>query len=108
MIRRIHQIVEVQQIREQVRNTAYSRQQNIKQAFDRKVRKKEFKIEDLVLKWDAPRQDKCKHDKFGALWTGPFKISEVFSNNTYGLQGLEGEEAFKNPMNGHFLKKFLF
>jgi hypothetical protein len=48
MIRRIHQIVEVQQIREQVRNAAYSRQQKIKQAFDRKVRKKEFEIGDLV------------------------------------------------------------
>jgi hypothetical protein len=96
MIRRIHQIVEVQQIREQVRNAAYSRQQKIKQAFDRKVRKKEFEIGDLVLKWDAPRQDNGKHDKFDALWTDPFKISEVFSNNTYGLQGLEGKEAFNS------------
>jgi hypothetical protein len=39
MIRRIHQIVEVQQIREQVRDTAHSHQQRVKQAFDRKVRK---------------------------------------------------------------------
>jgi hypothetical protein len=45
-----------------------------------------------VLKWDAPKQDKGKHDKFEALWIGPFKISEVFSNNTYRLQDLEGEE----------------
>jgi hypothetical protein len=105
MIRRIHQIVEVQQIREQVRDAAYSHQQKIKQAFDRKVRKKEFEIGDLVFKWDAPRQDKGKHNKFDALWIGPFKISEIFSNNTYGLQDLEGEEVFNSPVNGHFLKK---
>jgi hypothetical protein len=105
MIRRIHQIVEVQQIKEQVRDADYSHQQKIKQAFDRKVKKKEFEIEDLVFKWDAPRQDKGKHNKFDALYIIPFKISEIFSNNTYGLQDLKGEEVFNSPMNGHFLKK---
>jgi hypothetical protein len=47
-------MVEVQHIREQVMNRAYSHQQKIKQSFDRKVRKKEFELGDLVLKWDAP------------------------------------------------------
>jgi hypothetical protein len=60
---------------------------------------------DLVLKWDAPKQDKGKHDKFEALWIGPFKIYEVFSNNTYRLQDLKGQEVFNGPVNGHFLKK---
>jgi hypothetical protein len=58
-----------------------------------------------VLKWDAPRQDKGKHNKFDTLWIRPFKISEVFSNNTKRLQVLEGEEVFNSPANGHFLKK---
>jgi hypothetical protein len=88
-----------------VRDTAHSHRQRVKQAFDRKVRKKEFEIADLVLKWDAPRQDKGKHSKFDALWIGPFRISEVFSNNTYQLHDLEGEEVFNSPVNGHFLKK---
>jgi ribonuclease HI len=105
MVRRIHQMVEVQQIREQVMNRAYHHQQKIKQAFDRKSRKKEFEQGDLVLKWDAPRQDRGKHSKFDALWFGPFKILEVFSNNTYRLQDLEGEEVFSGPVNGHFLKR---
>jgi hypothetical protein len=34
---------------------AHSHQQKIKQAFDKKVRKNEIKLGDLVLKWDAPR-----------------------------------------------------
>jgi hypothetical protein len=105
VIRRIHQMVEVQQIREQVMNRAYNHQQKIKQAFDRKSKKKEFEQGDLVLKWDAPRQEKGKHSKFDALWFGPFKILEVFSNNTYRLQDLEGKEVFSSPVNGHFLKK---
>jgi hypothetical protein len=84
---------------------AYNHQQKIKQAFDRKRKKKEFEMGDLVLKWDAPRQEKGKHNKFDALWFGPFKISKVFSNNTYRLQDLEGKEVFNSPVNGHFLKK---
>jgi hypothetical protein len=86
MIRRIHQIVEVQQVREQVRTAAHNHQERIKQTFDKKVRKKEFEIGDLVLKWDAPRQDKGKHNKFDALWIGPFKISEIFSTTHMGCK----------------------
>jgi hypothetical protein len=52
-------------------------------------------------------QDKGKHDKFDTLWIGPFKISEVFSNNTYRLQDLECVEVFNSPINGHFMKKCL-
>jgi hypothetical protein len=77
--------VEVQLIREQVMDIAHSHEQKIKQAFDMKVRKEEFKLGDLVLNWDASRQDRGKHKKFDALWIGPFKISEVFLNNTYRL-----------------------
>ena len=80
--------------------------QKIQHGFDKKAKKEEFQIGDLVLKWDAPKQDKGKHGKFEALWIGPFKISEVFSNNTYRLQDLEGEEIFGSPVNGHFLKKY--
>jgi hypothetical protein len=106
MVRRIHQLVEVQQTREQLLDKAQSHQQKIKQAFDKKVNKEYFQLGDLVLKWDAPKQDKGKHGKFEALWIGPFKISEVFQNNTYKLQNLEDSEVFGGPVNGHFLKKY--
>jgi hypothetical protein len=48
-------------------NRAYNHQQRIKQAFDRKSGNKYFELGDLVLKWDAPRQEKGKHSKFDAL-----------------------------------------
>jgi hypothetical protein len=78
MIRRIQQLVEVQETREKLLDKAHDHQQKIKQAFDRKVRKEDFQLGDLVLKWDAPKQDKGKHGKVEALWIGPFKISEIF------------------------------
>jgi hypothetical protein len=98
-------MVEMQQSREKILDRAYNHQQKIKQAFDKKNRKKEFKQDEPVLKWDAPRQERGKHIKFDALWFGPFNILEVFSNNTYRLQDLDGNEVFSGPVNGHFLKK---
>jgi hypothetical protein len=58
-----------------------------------------------MIKWDVSKQDKGKHDKFEALWIGPFNISEVFQNNTYKFQNLEDSEVFCDHVNGHFLKK---
>ena len=65
-----------------------------------------FKTGDLVLKWDAARQEKGKHGKFDALWTGPFMISSVKQNNTFDLQNLAGEEVPGGPFNGRFLKAY--
>ena len=59
-----------------------------------------------MLKWDPPKQDKGKNGKFEALCIGPFKISEVFSNNTYKFHNLEDSKVFGGPVNGHFLKKY--
>jgi hypothetical protein len=106
MIRRIQQLIEVQQTREKLLDKAHDHQQNTKQVFDKKVTKEDFQLENLVFKCDAPKQDKGKHGKFQALWIGPFKISEIFSNNTYKLRDLEDAEVFGSPVNGHFLKKF--
>jgi hypothetical protein len=93
-------------LRSKLVDKAHDHQLKIKQAFDKKVNKEDFQLGDLVLKWDAPKQDKGKHGKFEALWIGPFKISEVFSNNTFKLQNMENEEVFGGPVNGHFLKKY--
>jgi hypothetical protein len=106
MIIRIHQLVEVQQAREQVMGRIRDHHQRIKQVFDKNAKKEEFWIGDLVLKWDAPKQDKGKHRKFEALWIEPFKVSKVFSSNTYRLWYLKDREDFNGPMNGHFLKRF--
>jgi hypothetical protein len=76
----------------------------MKEIFDRKVKTYIFKAGDLVLKWDATRQDKGKHGKFEALWIGPFFIASAKQNNTFVLQDLQGEEVSGGPFNGWFLK----
>jgi hypothetical protein len=46
MIRRIQQLVEVQQTREKLVDKAYDHQLKIKQAFDKKVNKEDFQLGD--------------------------------------------------------------
>jgi hypothetical protein len=79
-------------------------QERIKESFDKKVKSNVFKTGDLVLKWDAARQEKVKHRKFEALWTGPFVITTMQQKNTFVLQTLSGEEVAGGPFNRRFLK----
>jgi ribonuclease HI len=104
LTRRIHNLVELQQDREQLLEKTELHQERIKQTFDKKVKSDVFKTGDLVLKWDAARQEKGKHGKFEALWTGPFVITAVQQNNTFVLQTLSGEPVSGGPFNGRFLK----
>jgi hypothetical protein len=78
----------------------------MKEIFDRKVKTDIFKAGDLVLKWNAARQEKGKHGKFDALWTSPFVISSAQQNNNFVLQDLAGEEVSGGPFNGRFLKLY--
>jgi hypothetical protein len=50
MIIRIQQQVEVQRTREKMMDKEHDRQRRIKQDFNRKVRKKDLQLGDLVLK----------------------------------------------------------
>jgi hypothetical protein len=104
LTRRIHNLIELQQYKEQLLEKTELHQEKIKQTFDKKVKSDVFKTGDMVLKWDAARQEKGKHGKFEALWTGPFVITVVQQNNTFVLQTLSGEPVSGGPFNGRFLK----
>ena len=67
----------------------------IKERFDRKIKDNTFSIGDMVLRWDARKEQKGKHN----LWFGPFLVSKFLENNTFVLQTLEGEEL-SSPVNG--------
>ena len=40
----------------------------MKSIFDKRTKKDDFKPGDLVLRWDARKEDKRKHGKFNNLW----------------------------------------
>ena len=55
MVRRMMDLVELQQIREQVVGKSESHQQRIKDMFDKRAKVDNFQVGDWVLKWDAIR-----------------------------------------------------
>jgi len=107
--RRIFQIIEVQQKRENLNEESEAYQSKVKKTFDKKTKKKtSFKARYLVPRWDAIREDKSKHGKFDNLWFCPFKIAKVLNNNTFILQNLDDTEIFGGLVNWWFLKHYFF
>jgi hypothetical protein len=107
MQRRINQLVHTQQMREHVYNRSQLHQERMKKTFDKHSKQEEFRLGDLVLKWDARNEDKGKHEKFDNLWMGPFKIGAHRGNNAYFLEELNGECVGWGPVNDRFLKHYL-
>ena len=77
MVRRMLDLVELQQVREQVMEKSEAHQKRIKIIFDKRAKVDNFQVGDWVLKWDTVRQDKGKHGKFDSLWIGPFVIAQA-------------------------------
>jgi hypothetical protein len=105
--RRINQLVHAQQMREQVFNQSKLHQDRMKKIFDKNTKQNNFKVNDLVLKWDVRNEDKGKHGKFDNIWMGPFRIVVYHGNNAYMLQEINGELTGGGPMNGRFLKHYM-
>lgn len=95
----MHKVVELSESRDKVRDNLIMYQSKMKGIFDRKAREIDFKVRDLVLKWDTKREDKGKHGKFDPLLYDPFKIIEARTNNTFFMENLDGE-SLQLPING--------
>ena len=78
----------------------------MKNTFDRKVKEEQFfQIDDLVLKWYAPKED--KHGKFDHMWVGPYVFAGHRGENAFILEYTNGDSLESNPVNGIFLKHYL-
>ena len=73
MQRRINQIIELNELRCRAYEKVQVHQEKMKKTFDSRVKEEQFQIDDLVLKWDAPREE--KHGKFDHMWKGPYIIA---------------------------------
>ena len=107
MQRRINQNFELSELRDKTYDKVQIHQEKMKNTFDRKVKEDTFHIDDLVLKWDAPHEDKGKHGKFDHLWVGPYIIATHRGNNTFILQYQDGSQYEGGLVNGRFLKCYL-
>ena len=105
VIRRINQLVELEETHSQVNQKLVEYQEKMKVLFDQHAKDRGLQVGDLVLRWDVRRADKGKHGKFDPLWFGPLKITEEGGNNTFKLENLQ-EDLLDSPVNGQFLKPY--
>jgi hypothetical protein len=106
LTRRINQLIEVQQHRDVIDEKLQKYQDNMKLLFDRKAKNRDFLPGDLVLRWDARKEDSGKNGKFDHIWYGPFKISSSEGNNSFLLENLDGK-ILNAPVNARFLKHYM-
>ena len=79
-------------------------QRRLKKAFDKKVRTRDLKIGDLVLKEiQAPVQE--MNGKFKQNWAGPYIIKQIYSGGVVRSMDLDAN-PFTEPTNMDQLKKY--
>eukprot|EP00253_Pinus_taeda_P002160 PITA_02160 len=94
--------------REEVFHNTSKLQEKIKKIYARKAKADKFQLDDVVLKWDARNEEKCKHGKFENLWKGPFKIAAYRGQNAFLLKEMNEEDCPGGPINGQLLKRYHF
>jgi hypothetical protein len=78
----------------------------MKALFNHKAKDKEFIPGDLVLKWDARKEDSAKNGKFDHIGYGPFKVTVLEGKNSFLLENLDGK-ILSAPINGCYLKHYM-
>ncbi|KAK9690211.1 hypothetical protein RND81_09G112200 [Saponaria officinalis] len=76
------------------------------ESYNKRVRKKSFKLGDLVWKVRLPMWHKDHfYGKWTPQWEGPFRVIKFYSGNSYGLQDMNGNITRAN-INGKFIKTY--
>ena len=79
-------------------------QRRLRKAFDKKVRTRDLKLGDLVLKEiRAPIQETNR--KFKQNWVGPYIIKQIYSRGAVRLMDLDAN-PFTKPTSTDQLKKY--
>ncbi|MDV3176183.1 MAG: reverse transcriptase domain-containing protein [Sweet potato little leaf phytoplasma] len=82
-----------------------ARKQTVKRVHDSKVRPREFKVGDWVLRKFEATGIRPPGGKLAPNWGGPFRVIKIVRPGTYRLEDQEGYEL-PNPWHADNLKKF--
>jgi hypothetical protein len=78
----------------------------VARAYDKKVKLKAFREEDLIWKLIFPIGTKnVRFGKWSPNWEGPYRIKQCLPGNAYIIETLE-EEIFPRALNGKYLKEY--
>ncbi|XP_050897750.1 uncharacterized protein LOC127104611 [Lathyrus oleraceus] len=87
-------------------NVLIRQKKRVAKAYNKKVKSKVFTADGYIWKVILPtdRRDKAL-GKWSPNWEGPFRISQVFSNNAYEIEELSPDSRILR-VNGKYLKKY--
>uniref|UniRef100_A0A2N9J155 Uncharacterized protein n=1 Tax=Fagus sylvatica TaxID=28930 RepID=A0A2N9J155_FAGSY len=80
-------------------------QQRMARYYDRRVKHREFKVGDLVLRKITLATKDPAQGKLGPTWEGPYRVVKFHRKGTYHLEKLDGT-ALPHPWNAEHLKKY--
>ncbi|XP_015164018.1 uncharacterized protein [Solanum tuberosum] len=89
---RVEQLNELDEFRFNVYESSALYKENMKKWYDAKILKREFKVGDWVLLYNS--RLKLFPGKLKSKWSGPFRVTRVFTNGAIEVEGQE-ELAFK-------------
>ncbi|XP_074324195.1 uncharacterized protein LOC141660912 [Apium graveolens] len=92
----------LEETREEARMRMIVQQEKTARYFNKKVKPKDFKVNDLVLR-DSTASQPTVSGKFKPAWEDPYRISRLVSAGTYELAHLD-EKLIKNAWNGFISK----
>uniref|UniRef100_A0A2N9HJD1 Uncharacterized protein n=1 Tax=Fagus sylvatica TaxID=28930 RepID=A0A2N9HJD1_FAGSY len=95
----------VDEIRDQAEARTRVYQQRMARYYDRRVKHREFKIGDLVLRKVTLATKDPTQGKLGPTWEGPYRVVKFHRRGTYHLEKLDGD-ALPHPWNAEHLKKY--
>ena len=79
-------------------------QKRMARAFDKRVKPRDIKVGDLVLKVKPPNQF-SPLGKWAPMWIGPYVVKKIFSGGAMELTDLDGN-PFVHPVNGDKLRRY--
>ncbi|XP_077248792.1 uncharacterized protein LOC143888303 [Tasmannia lanceolata] len=94
----------LEEAREESRIRVAAYKQKVSRYHDSKIRPREFRVRDLVLRRAAISQPK-KAGKLSPTWEGPYRVKEVIRPESYRLETLE-EQLLPHAWNSKNLRKY--
>lgn len=76
-----------------------SYQQELKKYYNRRIKSREFKVGELVLRQVNLGTRSPTHGKLGATWEGPYEVISAGGKGSYRLKSLESGLELQRSVN---------
>ena len=82
-------------------------QQRVAKYYNSKVRRRSFKVDDLVLRKVFQNTQEVNSGKLGPTWEGPYRVTSIPRVGAYRLQTLDGTDVPRSWNSVHLRRYYL-